>query len=193
MNLVASTQLPPLNVLQAWFETKRGIYVRKVSRTSKKLNAEIASLETLHLFTFNSSDYRMKCIVFSGSAVSPMFLWAHINDILKVYWIDSPEHAVLVHRVHDAILNAMHFDDYVDDVEYAYQRMTNFIFAKLGKRPVGDDDIQRYFIGRKWRNTSEAELYIKQIARNETRAGILRRIDLEGAEETISADQPAPP
>ncbi len=63
--LKESTHVPPLATLEAWFETKRQIYVRTVSRTSRKLNAEIDALETLHRFAFRSSDYQMKSIVFS--------------------------------------------------------------------------------------------------------------------------------
>jgi len=34
-------------------------------------------------------------------------------------------------------------------------------------------------MGRNWGTISEAEIHIRQIAKNETRAGVLRRIDLE--------------
>jgi hypothetical protein len=34
-------------------------------------------------------------------------------------------------------------------------------------------------MGRLWGTTSEAEIHIRQIAKNETRAGVLIRLDLE--------------
>ncbi len=191
--LKESTQLPPLSVLQAWFETKRDIYVRNVSKTSRKLNYQISRFEELHRFAFDNDGLQTQCIVFSGTAVSPVFIWAHIQDIVKVYWIDSPHHALHLHHLDECIELATDFQACLEHLELSYKAISEFIYWKRGQRPVGDDALQRYFAGRHWGVFSEAEVHVKQIARNETRAGILRRIDLEGAEETISADQPAPP
>jgi hypothetical protein len=191
--LKKSTKLPPLNVLQAWFETKREIYVRNVSRTSRILNHQISRFEELHRFAFDNDDLDLQCIVFSGTAVSPAFIWAHIEDIVKVYWIDSPHHALEIHNLDMCIKLATNFHTCLVQLEIIYNAISEFIYWKRGQRPVGDDALQRYFAGRHWGVFSEAEVHVKQIARNETRAGILRRIDLEGAGEAISADQPAPP
>jgi hypothetical protein len=191
--LKESTKLPPLYTLEAWFETKRGIYVRKVSRTSKELNIKIAQIEELHRFAFNKNDFEMQCIVFSGTAISPAFLWAHIEDILKVYWIDSPEHALHLRYLHECIDVATEFQACIEHLRDSYATVSNYIFWKRGQRPVGDDDLLRYFAGRNWGTFSEAEIHVKQIAKSETRAGILRRIDLEGIDESTSAVQVAPP
>lgn len=43
---------------------------------------------------------------------------------------------------------------------------------------VGDQDIERFIMGRAWGSVSEAEIHIKKIAKNETRAGVLVRLDL---------------
>ena len=45
-------------------------------------------------------------------------------------------------------------------------------------------DIERFFSGRDWGTRTEAEIHIRQIAKNETRAGVLWRIDLENQLET---------
>lgn len=177
--LSEQTKLPALDVLQAWFETKRELYVRGVSRTSRTLNAEIEHLENLHRFVFNRYDGQMQCIVISGTEVNPIFLWAHLNDVLKVYWIDSPKHATQLHKLYDCIYTTIRFQEFISEIEDAYRYVSNYIYAKLGKRPVGDDNIHRFFIGRHWGTFSEAEIHVKQIAKNETRAGVLRRIDLE--------------
>jgi hypothetical protein len=50
---------------------------------------------------------------------------------------------------------------------------------------TGDADIERFFSGRDWGATTEAEIHIRQIAKNETRAGLLRRFDLEKETETL--------
>ena len=44
---------------------------------------------------------------------------------------------------------------------------------------VGDQDIERFIMGRAWGSVSEAEIHIRQIAKNETRAGVLVRLDLD--------------
>ena len=178
--LSAQAKLPALDVLQKWFETKRELYVRGVSRKSKLLNEEIDNLENLHHFAFNRHDGPMQCIVFSGTELKPIFLWAHLNDVLMVYWIDSPKHATQLHKLYECIYTTINFQEFIYEIKDAYHQMSKYIFSKTGKKPVGDDDIQRYFMGRAWGTFSEAEIHVKQIAKNETRAGILRRIDLEG-------------
>lgn len=189
--LKESTKLPPLEVLEAWFETKREIYVRKVSRTSRKLNAKIDRFEELHRFAFNSNDTQMQCIVFSGTAVSPAFIWAHIDDILKVYWIDSPNHALNLYDLDECIQVVINFQSSLKYLRDSYETVSSYIYRKRGVRPVGDDDLLRYFSGRNWGTFSEAEIHVKQIAKSETRAGILRRIDLEGINKSNSAQQAA--
>ena len=60
-----------------------------------------------------------------------------------------------------------------------------YIHRKTGQSLVGDTEIERFFIGRNWGTTSEAEIHIRQIAKNETRAGVMRRFDLEKETETL--------
>ena len=57
--------------------------------------------------------------------------------------------------------------------------------GKTGATLAGDADIDRFFMGRMWGTTSEAEIHIRQIAKNETRAGALRRIDLEDYAQAV--------
>jgi hypothetical protein len=68
-------------------------------------------------------------------------------------------------------------------VRETYSTLTNYIYSKTGQTLTGDADIERFFSGRDWGTTTEAEIHIRQIAKNETRAGILRRFDLEEHEE----------
>ena len=66
-----------------------------------------------------------------------------------------------------------------------YSSLAEYIHKKTGQSLVGDTEIERFFIGRDWGTTSEAEIHIRQIAKNETRAGLLRRFDLEKETETL--------
>ena len=176
--LSAQAKLPALDVLQKWFETKRELYVRGVSRKSKLLNEEIDNLENLHHFAFNRHDGPMQCIVFSGTELNPIFLWAHLTDVIKVYWIDSLDHAAKMQHLYEAIETTMYFEGYLTDIKDIFNELENYVYTKLGKTFVDDSNIYRFLTGRHWGTLTEVEIHIKQIAKNETRAGVLKRFDL---------------
>jgi preprotein translocase subunit Sec61beta len=178
-----TAKLPPLATLQAWFGGSADIYVRGVSKPSKVLDDRIALLEDLHRYAMKKSDYQMQCVVFCGAAVSELFLIAHSSSLLKVYWIDSAEQAKKIKQLSKHIYCAMELRHYIREVRETYSALTNYIFATTGQTLTGDADIERFFSGRDWGTTTEAEIHIRQIAKNETRAGILRRFDLEEHEE----------
>jgi hypothetical protein len=177
------TKLPPLPTVQAWFGGRTAIYVRGVSKPSKVLNERIELLEKLHRYTMKKSDYQMQCVVFCGTAVSELFLIAQTHDLIKVYWVDSADQAKKINQLSSYINCAMQLDHHIIDVRETYSTLTNYIYSKTGQTLTGDADIERFFSGRDWGTTTEAEIHIRQIAKNETRAGILRRFDLEEHEE----------
>jgi hypothetical protein len=177
--LKEKTQFPPLSTLQAWFKAKTEIYVKGLSRDSKVLDNRITLLEELHRHAWKKSDYQMNCIVISDTIVSSTFLIAHISDLIKVYWIDSPEHAKEIKQVSKHIRMSMNLTHSICSVEKNYSSLSEYIYNKTGSMLVGDAEIQRFFMGRNWGTISEAEIHIRRIAKSETRAGVLRRIDLE--------------
>ena len=177
------TKLPPLATIQAWFGGNADIYVRGVSKQSKVLDDRIALLEQLHRYAMKKSDYQMQCVVFCGTAVSELFLIAQTHNLIKVYWIDSADQAKKIKQLSKNIHHAMELSHYIGEVRENYQRLTNYIYSKTGQTLTGDADIERFFSGRDWGTTTEAEIHIRQIAKNETRAGMLRRFDLEEHEE----------
>jgi hypothetical protein len=178
-----TAKLPPLATLQAWFGGSADIYVRGVSKPSKVLDDRIALLEELHRYAMKKSDYQMQCLVFCGSAVSELFLIAHSSNLLKVYWIDSAEQAQKLKELSKYIRCALQVSHHIYKLQEEYLSLAKYIHRKTGQSLVGDTEIERFFIGRNWGTTSEAEIHIRQIAKNETRAGILRRFDLEEHEE----------
>jgi hypothetical protein len=129
------------------------------------------------------SDYQMQCLVFCGSAVSELFLIAHSSNLLKVYWIDSAEQAQKLKELSKYIRCALQVSHHIYKLQEEYLSLAKYIHRKTGQSLVGDTEIERFFIGRNWGTTSEAEIHIRQIAKNETRAGILRRFDLEEHKE----------
>ena len=177
--LKEKTQLPPISTLQSWFKTGTEIYVKGLSRDSKVLDDRISLLEELHRHAWKKSDYQMKCIVISDTLVSSTFLIAQSSDLIKVYWIDSPEHAKEIKQVSKHIRMSMNLTHSICSVEENYSSLSEYIYNKTGSMLVGDTEIQRFFMGRNWGTISEAEIHIRQIAKSETRAGVLRRIDIE--------------
>lgn len=173
------SKMPSLSTIQAWFGAKSELYVKGVSAPSKTLEDRISMLTEIHRVAFKRSDTQMKCIAFRGTAVSTFLLTALGGNILKVYWIDSPEKAKSIQRLSKQIENLVNFRCLLDLTEQAYRSMSNYIYTNTGQSIAGDDDIHRFFMGRHWGSVSEAEIHIRQIAKNETRAGILQRFDLE--------------
>ena len=173
------TKLPPLDMLEKRFPAGADIYVRGVSKASKVLDDRIALLEELHRYAMKKSDYQMQCVVFCGTAVSELFLMASTGNILKVYWIDSSEQAQKLKELSKYIRCALQVSHRIYKLQDEYASLAKYIHRKTGQSLVGDTEIERFFIGRNWGTTSEAEILIRQIAKNETRAGVLRRFDLE--------------
>lgn len=178
------TKLPSMEVLQKRFSAGADIYVRGVSKASKSLDDRIASLEEVHRYTAKNSGHSMQCIVFSGTAVSDLFLMASSDDINKVYWIDSAVQAQKIKQLSVYIHHAVDLSQQISHVRETYSTLANYIHSKTGHTLTGDDDIERFFSGRDWNAVTEAEIHIRQIAKIETRAGLLHRFDLENELET---------
>ena len=175
-----STQLPVLSTVQAWFTAKTEIYLPGVSPRSKLLDDRVAMFAGIHGYITKAKGVglNMRCIVFNDTKLSQTFMLAHGSDIKKIYWIDSAEKVREIKKLDVAIRLSQRFDSYVDQCGDTYQAMADYIFKKTGQAMVGDPDIQRFISGRFWGTKSEAEIHIRQIAKNETRAGVLVRLDL---------------
>ena len=175
-----STQLPVLSTVQAWFTAKTEIYLPGVSPRSKLLDDRVAMLAGIHGYITKAKGVglNMGCIVFNDTKLSQTFMLAHSTDIKKIYWIDSAEKARDIKKLDVAIRLCRRFDAYVEQFGETYYELTNYIFKKTGQTMVGDQDIERFIMGRAWGSVSEAEIHIRQIAKNETRAGVLVRLDL---------------
>ena len=175
-----STQLPVLSTVQAWFTAKTEIYLPGVSPRSKLLDDRVAMLAGIHGYITKAKGVglNMGCIVFNDTKLSQTFMLAHAADIKKIYWIDSAEKARDIKKLDVAIRLCRRFDAYVEQFGETYYELTNYIFKKTGQTMVGDQDIERFIMGRAWGSVSEAEIHIRQIAKNETRAGVLVRLDL---------------
>jgi len=173
-----STQLPVLSTIQAWFTAKTEIYLPGVSPKSKLLDDRIAMLAGIHRHITKRGEFQMGCIVFNDTKLSQTFMLAHGSDIKKIYWIDSAEKARDIKNLAAVIRKSQVFSLGIEEFGKTYFELADYIFKKTGQTMVGDPDIQRFISGRFWGSTSEAEIHIRQIAKNETRAGVLVRLDL---------------
>ena len=180
-----AVNLPKLTTIQAWFTAKIDIYVPELSPKSKLLDGRIDQLAEIHRFIGKRSDYQMKCIVFNDTKVSQAFMLAHGTEIKKVYWIDSAQQAKEIKTLCAAVHESQVFSSYVDQCAETYQNLADYILEKSDQVMVGDAEIQRFIAGRFWGTTSEAEIHIRRIAMNETRAGVLIRLDLEDQEAEV--------
>ena len=173
-----STELPVLSTIQAWFTAKTEIYLPGVSPKSKMLDSRIAMLAEIHRHITKRGEFQMGCIVFNDTKLSQTFMLAHGSDIKKIYWIDSAEKARDIKKLAAVIRQSQVFSLCIEQFGETYFELADYIFKKTGQTMVGDPDIQRFISGRFWGSTSEAEIHIRQIAKNETRAGVLVRLDL---------------
>jgi len=181
--LKEKTKLESLSTLQAWFTADVEIYLQGQSPNSKVLDQKIKNLSEIHRFVWKKSDYQMQCIAFNHTMVSHAFLWAHNSDVLKVYWIDSKEHHLEVSGLAKRIKSALQFSYLLHELEACHMAMANYIFAKTGQTMLDQTEVDRLMMGRAWGTPSEIEIHMRKIAKSETRAGLLRRIDLEHSEE----------
>ena len=173
------THLPPLSTVQAWFTSKTEIYVQGFSPKSKAVEERIRLIKELHCYINPKVSASMRCIAFSDTKVSQTFILAKGTDIKKIYWIDSAEQAKEIRRIASAVEYANLLNDHIYEIRDLYDSLAEFIYQKEGHRLVGDIQIQQFFAGRDWGTKSEAEIHIRQIAKNETRAGVLVRLDLD--------------
>ena len=174
-----TTKLPVLSIIKAWFTAKTDIYVPGLCPRSKLLDDRIELLAEIHNHISKRRDYQMKCIVFNDTRVSRTFMLTNGTDIKKIYWIDSAQKAKDIRRLAVAIRQSQMLSSYIEQSADTYQKLSDYILNKTGQTLVGDPDIQRFVSGRFWGTKSEAEIHIRQIAKNETRAGVLVRLDLD--------------
>lgn len=170
--------MPPLATVQGWTSSKAPIYIQGVSKANKSMEERVEAIKDIHRCLGGKWSAKDHAVVFTGKKVGYFLTIATGNYFRKIYWIDSAEHAAAILRVRDAVDMAKAFEYHIHDAYEAYYRVSNFISKHTGDKPFVDEQIERLFASRMWGDISTAEHQLKRIAKNETRAGILQRLDL---------------
>lgn len=171
-------ELPDISVLQGWAHVEEPIYVKDVSNIDEEIDVKIEEIKNLHKY-LNKKDYeRNRVIVLSGTAIGYFLIIALGNYLQKVYWIDNEDQAEKIGYINYAIESAHEFNESIMIARRAYANIENCVGELLHDTVLRDDSLERFFISRMWGDQSIAEHQLRRIAKNETRAGILNRVDL---------------
>lgn len=171
-------EMPPIATVQGWTSSKAPIYIQGISKANQSMEERIEAIKNIHRCISGKWSAKDHAVVFTGKKVGYFLTIATGNYFRKIYWIDSAEHATSILRVNHTIDKARDFEYYIREAEETYCQVSNFIAAHTGDKPFRDEQLERFFDSRMWGDRSTAEHYLKRIAKNETRAGILQRLDL---------------
>ena len=173
-------QLPPLETIQKWVQCNEAVYVEGVSEFDDNLHIQTVDFLEIHYLIHSRVDDDVQLIIFHGKAVNSFLLMALGSHLKKVYWADSEEHLIEINKFAENIECLEIFEDACRRADLALSALTDIIRARTGSGLAGEDAYWRSVSGREhWGNESEAKIVMRKIARDITRAGVLRRIDLE--------------
>ena len=173
-------ELPSLETIQKWAQTNEPVYVENVSEFDHHLQVQSFKFLEIHNLIHSRMDDEVHLITFNGTAVGINLIMALGSHLKKVYWADSEEHLNEIIRFVDRLKDLEAFKRACSAADSALACLIDLIWEKTGSGIVGDDAYWRSVSGREfWGDKSEAEIVLRKIARDITRAGVLRRIDLE--------------
>jgi hypothetical protein len=173
-------ELPPLETIQKWVQCNEAVYVEGVSEFDDNLHIQTVDFLEIHYLIHSRVDDDVQLIIFHGKAVNSFLLMALGSHLKKVYWADSEEHLIEINKFAENIECLEIFEDACRRADLALSALTDIIRARTGSGLAGEDAYWRSVSGREhWGDESEAKIVMRKIARDITRAGVLRRIDLE--------------
>ena len=173
-------QLPPIETIQKWAQCNEAVYVEGVSEFDDNLHIQTVDFLEIHYLIHSRVDDDVQLIIFHGKAVNSFLLMALGSHLKKVYWADSEEHLIEINKFAENIECLEIFEDACRRADLALSALTDTIRARTGSGLAGEDAYWRSVSGREhWGNETEAKIVMRKIARDITRAGVLRRIDLE--------------
>ena len=173
-------QLPPIETIQKWVQCDEAVYVEGVSEFDDNLHIQTVDFLEIHYLIHSRVDDDVQMIIFHGKAVNSFLLMALGSHLKKVYWADSEEHLIEINKFAENIECLEIFEDACRRADLALSALTDIIRARTGSGLAGEDAYWRSVSGREnFGNESEAKIVMRNIGRDITRAGVLRRIDLE--------------
>lgn len=177
----ANTQLPSLQVIQRWFGKKSptDIYVQRLSPVDEHIENKITLMTQLHRFIEAPNDTYTRCIVVSGRELG-LFAQEGLSENWQgVTWIDSESHLKSLLKLEMCLETFYEFDNYFKELHLCYDAIGNYILYQTGQEPESEPELEEIFRGRQIGHVTKAELALKKVAIEETRANALHRKDLE--------------
>lgn len=181
-------KLPPLDTIQKWVQSDEPVYVDNVSKFEDNLHMQTVDVMKIHSFIFDDKWQDIQLLIFHGTALSSFLTMALGSHLKKVYWADSEQHLNEIKRFGDRLKDLEAFKSACNAADSALACLIDLIWEKTGSGIVGDDAYWRTVSGREcWGDKSEAEIMLRKITQDITRAGVLRRIDLEDEPAELKA------
>jgi hypothetical protein len=172
--------MPLLETIQKWAETAEPVYVEDISAREDEFEREISNIRIIHTLIRGKEEHDIRFIIFHGRAVSSILWMALDGNVKKAYWADTKEHFYEITSFLGILEDLQDFRRACCDADEALFFLSEFIKHKTGRALSGEDAYWRKVSARnRWGHKSEAEIVLRQIAIEITRAGVLRRIDLE--------------
>jgi hypothetical protein len=181
--------MPPLASVRKWFGSKMAsdVYIQGQSPQDDEIDKAIITMTEIHEFIEAPVFDRAQCIVVSTTQIGLGAKIALSEQMCGVTWMDSADHRTDLERLNDATCDACVFDELFIQLEDHYRVMTEYVRKKTGQSMLTEPDLNSVFKGRHYLAQTEVEAHLKVIAKNETRSGVLWRIDLEDDSTTTQA------
>ena len=183
-------QLPPVETLRIWCQSEEPVYLAGISEFDDYFHMQTVDFLRVHDFIDDLTNENSQLVIFHGTKVSEMMLMAVSGHYKKIYWADSQEH---LNEIEEMIKVIEKNDDFVwafDNTDEALRHLSHFIKFKTGQPILGQEAYRQGVSAlRTFGNKLEPEVALRKIAKAITRAGVLRRIDLEGEVENTTDHQ----
>jgi hypothetical protein len=181
--------MPPLASVRKWFGSKSSsdVYVQGQSPVDEELDLAIKIISHIRCFSNDWSNNLEHCIVASITQVSLLAQTGLSERWCGISWMDSQSHGESQGVLSEAISGIVDLEEKFIEIEQCYAGLTDYVLKKTGQSMVSEPDLNRVLSGRHFSAQTEVEAHLKVIAKNETRSGVLWRIDLEDDSTTTQA------
>lgn len=181
--------MPPLASVRKWFGSKisSDVYVPGQSPVDEELDQAIETMSDILYYADCLSDTDQHCVVVSTRQISPIAQQALSERWDTTSWMDSEAHHKKLKRLSDVVFKAQDFNALFEQLDLNYSSLAQYICETTGQSMIAEPDLTRVFSGRNVMARTEVEAHIKKIVQDETRSGVLWRIDLEGDSTTTQA------
>jgi hypothetical protein len=181
--------MPPLASVRKWFGSKMAsdVYVQGQSPQDDEIDRAIETMTHIRNYTKSEPKSNQHCVVVSTRQISPLAQQALSERWDTTSWMDSEAHQENLERLSHAISRAEVFNNVFDQLHNHYYVLAQYVRETTGQSMLAEPDLARVFSSRNVVARTEVEAHLRKIAKDETRSGVLWRIDLEDDSTTSQA------